>query len=73
MSKAKKRGPESPFLDELKGKAVVVQFRGETKDYPGRLVWVDTYSYGIEFGRRGVAIVLKSAVKFMHLAEVSGE
>lgn len=51
---ASKRGPESKFLDELKGQKVGIYFVGDKprlqNPFRAKLVWVDHYTYGIEVG-----------------------
>jgi hypothetical protein len=62
-------GPESDFLQTLKGKLVRALLQGEMGTVTGKLVWVDRYSYGIlETGASCETLVLKSACATLRLA-----
>jgi len=78
--KKNKNGPESAFLDTLKGKQIGIVFGGRdevaiaapTRFLRCKLLWVDRYSYGIELGGRGVEMVMKHAVARLFLVEGTG-
>ena len=44
--KRSKRGPESVYLDTLKGEQIEVTFSDGRTLY-GRLLWVDVYTFGV--------------------------
>jgi len=72
---AKRKGPESEFLDRLKGKQIGIILSSQKPDTRQflrcKLLWVDKYSYGVE-EPTGEKLIPKHAVQGLFLVEGTG-
>lgn len=64
-----KSGPESRMFEALKGTEVMISWNNGDPGMRAKLIWVDRYTLGVKLRNGSMAMVYKSALKYIETGD----